>query len=574
VTVTLDLLFPHLDDLIQTLADVQRLNEAILQLAVQGKLVPQDPQDEPAGELLKRIAVEKEQLRIGKGIKKMMSLTDVTLKDAAFAISSSWSWVTLDDICYQITDGTHHTPDYVEQGVPFISAKDISGGYINFSDTRFITPEAHENLTQRCKPELGDLLLTKVGTTGIAKLVDVEKEFSIFVSVALLKFPQNEIDGQFLEYVVNSPLVKQQSDEFTMGVGNKNLVLKHIRAFKIPLPPLAEQKRIVAKVAELFAQTSALEAKLRRAQVAIVVVNRAVLHHLHHAADRATFQHAAQILGDHFDLLYTDPRPVTDLRQTILQLAVQGKLVPQDPHDEPAGALLKRVEKEKERLMAEGKIKKEKLLPSINDDEVSFGVPVKWQWIRFGVLAQIQSGYAFKSEWYSSDGIRLVRNVNIGHGSIDWSDTANLPMDKRAEFANFELKENDLLISLDRPIISTGLKLVQVTHNDLPSLLVQRVGRMLFFCDDWIDLDYVKIWFKSSVFLDSIDPGRSNGVPHISQKDVANAPFPLPPLAEQKRIVAKVDELLARCAALERKLGQAQVAGRQLTAAVLQGVVG
>ena len=281
-----------------------------------------------------------------------------------------------------------------------------------------------------------------------------------------------------------------------------------------------------------------------------------------------------ELLFPHLDELIQTPADLQRLNEAILQLAVQGKLVPQDPQDEPAGELLKRITVEKERLVAEGEVKKEKSLPPIDEDEVSFGVPVNWQWIRFGVLAQIQSGYAFKSEWYSSTGIRLVRNVNIGHGSIDWSDTANLPVDKREEFANFELKENDLLISLDRPIISTGLKLVQVTHNDLPSLLVQRVGRMLFFCDDWIDLDYVKIWFKSSVFLDSIDPGRSNGVPHISQKDVANAPFPLPPLAEQKRIVAKVDELLTRCAALERKLGQAQVAGRQLTAAVLHGAVG
>jgi len=167
-------------------------------------------------------------------------------------LSGNYRCVKLEDLCSKITDGTHSTPQYMLEGVPFISVKDISRGKIDFSNVRFISKEAHSELFKRCNPELNDLLYTKVGTTGIAKVVDVDKEFSLFVSVALLKPKKELVDSYFFEYMLNSPNAYKQAQERTRGVTNKNLVLRDIKAIKIPLPALHEQTRIVAKLDALF----------------------------------------------------------------------------------------------------------------------------------------------------------------------------------------------------------------------------------------------------------------------------------------------------------------------------------
>jgi type I restriction enzyme, S subunit len=238
------------------------LRKSILTLAVQGKLVPQDPNDEPADELLKRVDAEREQLMKSNRIRRQDLLGLVADDAIPFDIPASWQWRYLADVCFLITDGAHHTPQYLQSGVPFLSVKDVSSGTIDFSSTRYISEEAHRELCKRCRPELGDILLTKVGTTGIAVTVDEDREFSIFVSLALLKFSQPNLDGRFLKHLINSPFVKQQSADNTQGIGNKNLVLRLINRFVVAIPPLAEQRRIVAKVEQLMALVDELEMQL------------------------------------------------------------------------------------------------------------------------------------------------------------------------------------------------------------------------------------------------------------------------------------------------------------------------
>jgi type I restriction enzyme S subunit len=161
----------------------------------------------------------------------------------------------------------------------------------------------------------------------------------------------------------------------------------------------------------------------------------------------------------------------------------------------------------------------------------------------------IQSGYAFKSEWFSEDGIRLVRNVNVGHGKLVWDQTARLPEAMRGSFPRFEIKEGDILISLDRPIISSGVKVARVSADDMPSLLLQRVGRVQFV-NDHVLPDYFFAWLQSPHFTSAIDPGRSNGVPHISPLDVERISFTAPPLEEQHRVVKRLRALGAQAEAV------------------------
>lgn len=168
-----------------------------------------------------------------------------------------------------------------------------------------------------------------------------------------------------------------------------------------------------------------------------------------------------------------------------------------------------------------------------------------------GDFVSLQSGYAFKSDWFTGEGIKLVRNVNIGHGQIVWSEVARIPESRRAEFQDFELHEEDLLISLDRPLINTGIKVARVSMKDLPCLLLQRVGRVIFKGTDLLP-EYVFGWLRSPNFADAIDPGRSNGIPHISPKDIERIPFDPPGVRQQSRVVEQFNELETKLLLVKR----------------------
>ncbi len=260
---------------------LKKLHQQLLQEAIQGKLTAdwrkQNPNTEPASELLKRIQTEKAQLIKDKKIKNQKPLPPINEEEKPFELPDGWVWCRLGEIINLITDGTHHTPTYTKNGIPFLSVKDIAHRKIDFSNTRYISSQEHSKLIKRCNPEYGDLLLTKVGTTGIAKVVDTKEVFSIFVSVALLKFTKDYIYNYFLENLLNAPHVKKQSAQGTKGMGNKNLVIKTISNFAIPLPPLAEQQAIVTKVEKLLTLCDQLEARVSQNQRHAAALMQAVL---------------------------------------------------------------------------------------------------------------------------------------------------------------------------------------------------------------------------------------------------------------------------------------------------------
>lgn len=253
-------------ELFTTAKSVDALRQTALQLAVMGKLTPRDATDEPASHLLQRIAQEKSVAASSGKIRSPKENTDIRASDLPFPLPSSWEWARLSALSLIITDGTHYTPTYVKSGIAFLSVKDMSGGALDFGSTRFVTAEEHSTLTKRCKPERGDLLITKVGTTGVPVVVDTDRPFSIFVSVALVKGFWEFVNVNYLRLAVASPLIRRQSAEGTEGTGNKNLVLKKIADFLVPVPPLAEQQRIVAKVDELMALCDQVKAELVQAR--------------------------------------------------------------------------------------------------------------------------------------------------------------------------------------------------------------------------------------------------------------------------------------------------------------------
>lgn len=259
IVAKLDEIFAELDkiDEKQTrLANIQEKMEAkILKLAIQGKLVEQRPEEGTGEELFKLIQEEKQELIKQGKIKKEKPLPTIGEDEIPFEIPSTWKWVRLSDICeIPITDGTHQTPTYStkDEGVPFISSKDVTTKVINWNNIKYITKDLHKELYKRIAPQKNDILLAKNGTTGVAALVEDDKVFDIYVTLAVLRPTRNLMYPKYLLNVVNSPVCKEQFDEHLIGIGLPNLHLNVIKEVMIPLPPFEEQKRIVAKLDELI----------------------------------------------------------------------------------------------------------------------------------------------------------------------------------------------------------------------------------------------------------------------------------------------------------------------------------
>ena len=288
--------------------DTKKLRQKILDLAIRGKLVPQDPNDEPASVLLERIKAEKERLIKEGKIKRSKKTTKTSdtphYENVPFEVPKGWVWTTLPELCtIPITDGTHKTPTYTdkEHGVPFISSKDVTSQRINWNNIKYITRELHEELHKRIAPQKNDILLAKNGTTGVAAIVEDTRVFDIYVTLAVIR-PSQNICPQYLYQVINSNFCKEQFNSRLTGIGLPNLHLVDIKKTMIPLPPISEQKRIVTEIERWFVWIE----QIRQSKTDLQDV-------------------------------------IKQTKSKILDLAIHGKLVPQDPSDEPASELLKHI---------------------------------------------------------------------------------------------------------------------------------------------------------------------------------------------------------------------------------------
>jgi len=280
IVTAIEAIFTQIDLMEQNKADLQtavkQVKSKILDLAIHGKLVKQDPADEPASVMLERLRAEKEakiaagEIKRGKNdsyiyrkptdncyYQKYADGCEENISDEIpFDVPDGWAWCRLPNLCkIPITDGTHQTPTYSdkENGIPFLSSKDVTSRKIDWSKIKYITKELHEELQKRIQPCRNDILLAKNGTTGVAALVDTDKIFDIYVTLAVLR-PAEVVHPNYLHYVINSPFCKKQFNGHLTGIGVPNLHLNDICKTIIPLPPLSEQQRIVTKIEELFAQ--------------------------------------------------------------------------------------------------------------------------------------------------------------------------------------------------------------------------------------------------------------------------------------------------------------------------------
>ncbi|MBD2389790.1 restriction endonuclease subunit S [Aphanizomenon flos-aquae NRERC-008] len=548
----LETFFKHFDLLAEAPNGVQKLRELILDLAVRGKLVPQDANDEPAAVLLERIKKEKERL-VKEKIQKVRTTSKIDNSEIPFELPKNWMWVNLDSyvliVMGQSPDSTYYNNH--KKGLPFYQGKS------DFNNL-YPTPRVWCEIPLKIAEE-NDILISvraPVGSTNIC-----QEKSCIGRGLAALRSIDNT-NNFYLLYFLRA-FEKKISE---MGVGStfKAISKTNLETFKIAVPPLNEQKRIVIKVDELMKLCDELEARQKKKQETRILINNAALNKLLTAETPETFTKNWQRISDNFDILYSAPENIGKLRQAILQLAVMGKLVPQNANDEPAAVLLERIKKEKERLVKEGKVKKEKSLPAIKDDEIPYDLPIGWEWVRLGEICSFFGGYAFKSDSYvelSSN--QVIRLGNVKNDKIMLEQSPVYITDEIAfENEKFLIRKGDILITM------TGTKnkrdycftsVVEDKHiADKNLYLNQRVGSLRI--SETLFIQLVNIFLKSSMILDllfSSETGTANQG-NIGVDAIRNLPFPLPPLAEQKRIVTKVDKLMKLCDELETKLTQTQ----------------
>lgn len=535
---------------------IKKLRELILELAVRGKLVPQDPNDEPASELLKRIAAEKAELIKQGKIKKQKPLPEISEEEKPFELPEGWEWVRFGDIS-EIERGGSPRPikDYItidEDGLNWIKIgdTDIGGKYISSAKEKIKASGLKK--TRMVYP--GDFLLTNSMSFGRPYITLIEgciHDGWLRISPPLL------LDKDFLYLLLSSPFIIKVFKEKASGAVVLNLNADKVREIFILIPPFAEQQRIVAKVNKLMSLCDQLEQQSLTsldAHQQLVETLLATLTDSQHAEELA--ENWARV-SQHFDTLFITEASIDALKQTILQLAVMGKLVPQDPNDEPASELLKRIEQEKAQLVKEGKIKKQKPLSLISEDEKIFSLPKGWVWVRLDdICSGITSGSTpAKAIFNEFEGVPYLKVYNIRDQRIDF--------DFKPQFINEEYNDK----KMKRSILYPGDVVMNIVGPPLGKVAIIPSNYSKWNCNQAIVYfrlmdeevaKYIYIYLLAGMFLNSIELIGTAGQDNISVTKSRSIVIPLPPKSEQRKIKRIVEEMLLICDTLKSRLQSAQ----------------
>ena len=543
---------------------IARLRRFILELAVRGKLVEQDSNDEPASELLKRIAAEKARLVKAEVIKRPKQLRAVESDDTEFCIPSSWCWTRLGEVTSYIQRGK--SPKYASKsGALVVSQKCVQWSGLNLNKARKITYQslaAYEDI--RFLRE-GDLLWNSTGTGTIGRvirLIDPPERLVCDSHVTVVRCLL--VSPEYIRTWLRTGNVYGLIEERATGSTNQVELTAQIALNQVvPLPPLAEQRRIVAKVDELMALCDRLEVARAEREATRDRLSAASLARLNAPdPDPDTFQNHAAFALENLAPLTTRLDQIKGLRQTILNLAACGKLVEQDPNDEPTGEALERIRIEREGLVQRKIIRLERPLAKIGTDEPPFEIPLQWQWKRIGEVALFtQYGTSTKSI-PSEQGVPVLTMGNIQDGVVVWGNEKKIPATSD-EFPALFLKQFDLLYNRTNSaelVGKTGIYLGEDDCKTFASYLIRVQLSKTSSSPRYMNLVMNAPVFRETQIIPLIK--KQTGQANVNGTALKNMLVPLPPLPEQHRIVAKVDELMALCDRLEINLGIADT-GRQ-----------
>jgi len=545
----MQLLGKHFDTAFAAPDGIKKLRELILTLAMQGKLVPQNANDQPASELLKEIEAEKKRLVKEGKFKAQNPLPEIKPEEVPYELPMGWEWVRLGGVGIIGSSSRVHQKDWTNKGIPFFRAREIVklSKFGTVDNDLFITEELFHTLSESgTVPEPDDLMITGVGTIGVPYVVKPTDEF-YFKDASVLIFKNHfRSFSQFIYHFLKSPYWINNIHSKSMGTTVHTLTISRANEILFPLPPLAEQRRIVAKIDQLMIRCDELE-KLRTEHCQKrIAAHTAALNRLLTATESGTFSATWDFITQNFGELYSVKENVAELRKAILQLAVMGKLVPQNANDQPAGELLKEIESEKKQLVNAGKIKASKPLPAIKPAEVPYELPRGWVWVRMGEVGDTNIGLTYTPSDISDTGTPVLRSNNVQEGKLDLTDLKRV----NAKIKDTVLvKEGDLLICarngskalVGKTALVTGLS-EEMAFGAFMAIFRSRVN------------EYLLHFINSPLFRKMIDDVNTMTINQITQGNLRSTIFPLPPFAEQRRIVAKIDQLMALCDELEKQI--------------------
>jgi type I restriction enzyme, S subunit len=555
-------------------AGVARLRELILTLAVHGRLVPQRQEDEPARGLLEKIRSEKEDL-VKRGVLKRQKLSGpVNVADTPHQVPEQWAWVRLGAAAKKITDGTHHSPASFATGdFKYLSAKNIKSSGIDLTDVTYVPASVHREIYSRCDPEYGDVLYIKDGaTTGVVAINTLKEQFSLLSSVGLIK-PSCGLLSTYLALVMRSPFFYRSMRAGMKGVGITRVTLAKLEAALIPLPPLAEQSRIVAKVDELMALCDQLEKHQQARRKLQNASRQASLQAIAAVNNPHELQIAWTRLADNFGELFSTQEDVGGLRGLILNLAVRGLLVEQVESDEPVSSWLRRITTRKEELAKNKLIAKQIAFSDIPQHEYPFTVPKGWMFVRLGQITnKIGSGSTPRGgrEVYVKEGVPFLRSQNVWNDGLRLADVAFITQEEHEAMSGTAVLGNDILLN----ITGASLGRCALVPPDFGTANVSQHVTIIRPSD--LDVrEYLHLCLLSP-YSQELIWGRQVGMARegLSKKVLEQFEIPMPPVAEQRRIIARVAKLMRLCDEIERQLSDASRLAQRLSAAAVSTLTG
>jgi type I restriction enzyme S subunit len=558
-------LLAHFDRISDAPDAIPRLRQFILDLAIRGKLVEQDPRDESASELLKRIQVERELHSTEGAVRKKRGNSQVDVDEIPFELPKSWARSSLGEVArYGISEKIESNKE-ISANTWVLDLEDIEKGSSRLIERVLSSSRPFQSSKTRFNK--GDVLFGKLRPYLNKVLVADTDGVCTTEIVPIRGFC--EMAPEYIRLVLKSPLTMKRVDRLMYGMKMPRLGTDDALALNFPLPPLAEQHRIVAKLDKLMAlcdrwEASQAEQESRRNRLAA-----SSLHRLNNGADADVFREHARFALDNLPRLTTRSEHIQQIRQTILNLAIRGKLVPQDPKDEPATELLKRLHTEQEELIKARVLKPDGDDSRLLEEDLPCDIPSTWQWasLRSIIVFGPQNGISPKpsSRPGAPKAITLTATTSGKFNPQHFKRVdATIPPD-----SEFWLHSGDLLFQRGNTREYVG---IAAYYTGEPRLFLYPDLMIKVRLSQKVSLRYVHLWAiapPARAYFSTHASGAQATMPKINQGTLLQLPVPIPPLAEQGRIVAKVEELMALCDRLEAQLTTTKTESRRLLEAAL-----
>jgi type I restriction enzyme S subunit len=545
---------------------VKKLRELILELAVRGKLVPQNPNDEPASVLLERIAAKKARLVRDKKIKTPKKTHSIEASERSSSLPNGWSESRLGSVVNILNGRAYKKDEMLQTGTPLLRVGNLFTSNEWYYSNLQLDPDKYI--------DHGDLIYAWSASFG-PFIWDGSKVIYHYHIWKIDLFDEESLNKNYLyQYLL---AITKEIKASGSGIAMIHMTKERMEELIFPVPPLAEQIRITKKIDELMALCDQLEQKTEDSADAHKQLIDILLETLTTTKDASELNKHWVRLSENFDTLITTDYAVEQLKQTILQLAVMGRLVPQDKNEESAGTLLKHIAAEKEQLFKMRSIAKQKPLPNIIDEEKHFSLPKGWEWCRVDTLSlHSEAGWSPKCHGFAREentwGVLKVSAVTWGE--FKPQENKRLP-DNLEPRPEYEVKENDFLISRANTAELVARSVVVPASTEKKLMMSDKIIRFVF--SKYVSPDYINLFNNSKWSRDyyaRVAGGTSSSMKNVSRNQIQMLVVALPPLEEQHRIITKYNQLISLCNELKNRANEARAIQLHMADAVVYKALG